>query len=58
MKKLFIAFIVILNSCSEINYMNPFLEEYNTPYQIPPFEKIKNTHYLPAFTQGMKEQLE
>ena len=38
--------------------MNPFFTEYGTPYQIPPFEKIKEEHYMPAFTQGMKEQLE
>ena len=37
--------------------MNPFFTEYGTPYQIPPFEKIKEEHYMPAFTQGMKEQL-
>ena len=38
--------------------MNPFFTDYDAPYQIPPFEKIKEAHYLPAFTQGMKEQLD
>ena len=38
--------------------MNPFFTEYDTPYQIPPFKKIKDEHYMPAFNQGMKEQLE
>tara|TARA_B000000460_G_scaffold230958_1_gene188861 strand:- start:2352 stop:4385 length:2034 start_codon:yes stop_codon:yes gene_type:complete len=38
--------------------MNPFFTEYDTPYQIPPFAKIKDEHYMPAFNQGMKEQLE
>ena len=47
-------------SCSNISEdsMNPFFTDYDAPYQIPPFEKIKEAHYLPAFTQGMKEQLE
>ena len=38
--------------------MNPFLNEYETPFQIPPFEAIKFSHYEPAFIQGMKEHLE
>lgn len=35
---------------------NPFFSEYNTPFQIPPFEQFDTTHYLPAFEQGIKEQ--
>ena len=35
---------------------NPFFEAYNTPYQIPPFEKIKTEHYLPAFIEGIAQQ--
>ena len=65
MKQLFyIIGIVLLNSCSteslnlESTNMNPFFTEYDTPYQIPPFAKIKDEHYMPAFNQGMKEQLE
>ena len=38
--------------------MNPFLNEYETPFKIPPFEAIKFNHYQPAFDQGMKEHLE
>ena len=47
-------------SCSNTSEdsMNPFFTDYEAPYQIPPFEKIKEAHYLPAFTQGMKEQLD
>ncbi len=36
--------------------MNPFFENYSTPFEVPPFDKIKNTHYLPAFGEGMKQQ--
>ncbi len=35
---------------------NPFYSEYNTPFQTPPFDKIKESHYLPAFKEGMKQQ--
>ncbi len=35
---------------------NPFFEKWKTPFQVPPFEQIKNDHYLPAFLEGMKQQ--
>ena len=37
--------------------MNPFLNEYDTPFEIPPFEKIEFKHYEPAFEIGMAEHL-
>lgn len=36
---------------------NPFFETYETPFEIPPFSKIKNEHYKPAFDKGMEEHL-
>jgi peptidyl-dipeptidase Dcp len=35
---------------------NPFLSEFKTPHGVPPFDEIKNDHYMPAFIEGMKEQ--
>ncbi len=35
---------------------NPFFKKWETPFQTPPFESIKESHYLPAFKQGMKQQ--
>lgn len=35
---------------------NPFLTEYTTPFDAPPFEQIKLEHYKPVFLQGMEEQ--
>lgn len=35
---------------------NPFLEEWNTPYGIPPFEKIQLSDYIPAVKAGIEEQ--
>jgi peptidyl-dipeptidase Dcp len=35
---------------------NPFLLPYNTPFQVPPFDKVEPEHFLPAFEQGMTEQ--
>lgn len=34
---------------------NPLLTKWNTPFGVPPFDQIKNEHYLPAFEQGMLE---
>ncbi len=35
---------------------NPFLEEWDTPYGVPPFAVIENGHYMPAFKKGILEQ--
>ncbi|GAB4335445.1 MAG: M3 family metallopeptidase [Calditrichia bacterium] len=34
---------------------NPFFEEWTTPFGTPPFQKIKNEHYLPAFQEAFKQ---
>ena len=36
---------------------NPFLSESALPYRLPPFDRIEDAHYRPAFEQGMEEQL-
>ena len=40
-------------SCSR---NNPFLEEWNTPYGIPPFDDIQLSDYIPAVTAGIEQQ--
>ena len=35
---------------------NPLLTEFNTPFQVPPFDKIEEAHFLPAFKAGITEQ--
>jgi peptidyl-dipeptidase Dcp len=35
---------------------NPFFTEWNTPYNIPDFSRIKPEHYMPAFEEGMRRQ--
>jgi len=54
--------IVLFSACKKkeqpaVVEENPFLVEWTTPYGIPPFDKIKNEHYLPAFEEGMKQQV-
>src|SRR5580765_3522553 len=36
---------------------NPFAAESVLPYQYPPFDKIKDEHFVPAIEAGMCEQL-
>ena len=36
---------------------NPFFADNSLPYDLPPFDRIDDTHYLPAFERGMAEQL-
>jgi peptidyl-dipeptidase Dcp len=35
---------------------NPFLNNYDTPFGVPPFEKIKAAHFMPAYLKGFEEQ--
>lgn len=36
--------------------VNPLLEAFNTPFEVPPFEQIKSEHYIPAFEEAIKKQ--
>jgi len=64
MKKtfLFLAMVsLLLFSCANQTHKkaaeeNPFFSEFNTPFNVPPFNKIKEEHYLPAFKEGIKQQ--
>lgn len=34
---------------------NPLIAEWNTPFEVPPFDKIKNSDFKPAILEGIKE---
>jgi len=36
---------------------NPLLSESALPYHMPPFDRIKDEHYAPAFEKGMADEL-
>jgi len=44
---------LIMTSCSN-NSRNPLLKTWDTPFQVPPFESIREKHFLPAFDEAMK----
>jgi peptidyl-dipeptidase Dcp len=57
MKKLFTMTAAVLISLSATaQSQNPFFTKWETPFQVPPFEQIKNEHYMPAFEEGMRQQ--
>lgn len=33
---------------------NPFFQAWDSPYEIPPFDSIKDEHYFPAFEQAVE----
>ncbi|RYD66985.1 MAG: dipeptidyl carboxypeptidase II, partial [Verrucomicrobiaceae bacterium] len=37
---------------------NPLLTKSSLDFEFPPFDRIKDAHFLPAFEQGMKEQIQ
>lgn len=49
---------IMLLACSDMGGGNPFFSAYNTPFEVPPFEKIKEEHFMPAFVEGMKQEME
>jgi len=51
-------FIIALSSCKnepKVDMSNPFFSEFDTPFNVPPFEKIMAKHYMPAFEKGMND---
>jgi len=61
---IFLLSISVLMSCKEGNESkndmsdNPLLSEWNTPFGVPPFDKIKSEDYLPAFEIALEKHKE
>ncbi|MFV0391410.1 MAG: M3 family metallopeptidase [Paludibacteraceae bacterium] len=60
MKKLVLIMMIgtVIAACtgkSDKNSDNPFFKAYENEYEAPPFEQIKNVHYMPAFEEGIKQ---
>ena len=49
------ATAITMTSCTE-QRANPFMEPYGTKYDIPPFESILYSDYLPAVEKGIAEK--
>jgi len=56
MKSFRAFFVFIVFSCFVFPQdENPLLKEFATPFNVPPFEKIKEEHFLPAIKIGIEE---
>ena len=49
-----LAMAGLLVSCSTAD-PNPFFNQWKTPYGVPPFDEIKNEHFMPAFEKAIAE---
>ncbi len=63
-KNIFVYIIVLLltvncnnkeeSNNSKSNDVNVLLQKFDTPYEVPPFNLIKDEHFLPALKEAMK----
>jgi len=64
MKKRFLliafAALVVFSCASQttVETQNPFFSEFDTPFGVPPFDRIKTEHFLPAFEEGVNKHAE
>ena len=56
MKKALLIVVAAIALASCAKDQNPFLQEWDTPYGIPPYDKIKMEHYMPAIKAGIAQQ--
>ena len=60
MKKLFLilaAGIFVITGCKkEMKSDNPFFNKWDTPFEVPPFEQIKASHFMPAYLKAFEEE--
>ena len=62
---LFVCLGLLFITCSktaeekqdQLSTQNPFFEDWNaqTPFGVPPFDRIKEAHYMPAYLKAMEE---
>lgn len=50
-----LGLIVLISGCRhEEKIENPFFSKFETPFEVPPFDKIDTSDFLPAFMEGIK----
>ena len=55
---IFVGFVLILGCGGQgaeqpAADVNPFFVEYDTPFNVQPFDRIEEAHFVPAFEEGM-----
>ncbi|KAA3620077.1 MAG: M3 family peptidase [Calditrichaeota bacterium] len=56
---IFLTGVLIMAACTTGKKTgdNPFFQTWDTPYGVPPFDQIEDAHFMPAYEQGMADQL-
>jgi len=53
-----LAFVPVISAAgTRTTSENPLLEPSTLPYQMPPFDRVRVSDYVPAFEEAMREQL-
>ena len=50
-----VPFLLVLGCTKTPKNDNPFFTEFTTPFQVPAFDQIDTTDYMPAFVEGIKQ---
>ena len=56
-KAMYLFTLAILTIGCSVRQDNIMLKEWNTPFQTPPFDEIKDEHFMPAFLEGSNKEL-
>jgi peptidyl-dipeptidase Dcp len=56
MKALIIFLTTTMITLTSFSQQNPLLTDYGTPFETPPFDRIRNEHFLPAFKEAMEQE--
>jgi peptidyl-dipeptidase Dcp len=56
-KSLLVVLTVLLVGSAAIAQQNPLLEEWDTPFGVPPFDRIQVEHFMPAYQEAMREHV-
>ena len=51
----FLAYAIITAGCS-VQPDNVLLQEWEVPFQTPPFDEIEDEHFMPAFLKAMEAE--
>ena len=52
---LFLAMTLVCCKSEKRTAENPFFSEWNTPYGVPPFDRIAPEHFLPALERDRED---
>jgi peptidyl-dipeptidase Dcp len=53
---LIIASMILVSCVQKVKNDNPLLNDFDTPFGVPPFDLIKASHFKPAYLKAFEEQ--